>query len=160
RHANVIAEALAHAALAVEAAQDRQRHANLRFLPGVPLQIASDHQAEKLLTAAELDIGPDLHAVVTLHERVQTPVHVDGRAGLQTLGEVIALQHALHGNLAGQVENVEKREAAKPFPVVADDRLGNVDDLANLFEVIARVGLHLLHGQVGARLIAAARIAD
>ena len=36
--ADVVAEALAHAALAVEAAQDRQRQADLRLLAGVLLQ--------------------------------------------------------------------------------------------------------------------------
>ena len=44
--ADVVAQALAHAADAVEAAQDRQRQARLRLLSLVALKIARDHQAE------------------------------------------------------------------------------------------------------------------
>src|SRR5205823_11241922 len=160
RDTNVIVQALAHAALAVEPAQDRQRQTNLRLLTGVPLQIATDHQAEKLFATAQLDVGVDRHAVLTLHERVETFMQIDRRAGLATLGEVIALQHALHGDFPREVEDVEEREAAEPVPVVPDFRLGDIDHLADLLEVVARVGFHLLGRQPGAGLIAAAGVAD
>ena len=48
--------------------------------PGVALQIAADHQAEELLAAAQLDVGLDLDAVVTLHQRVETFVQINRRA--------------------------------------------------------------------------------
>src|SRR5262249_8112016 len=147
--ADVVAEALAHAAHAVEAAQDRQRHADLRFLAGVALQVAADHQAEQLLAAAQLDVRTDLHAVEALHQRVQALVQPNGRAGLEALGEIVALQHALHGDLAGQRQHVEELKAFEPVAVVGDLGALDVDDLANLREVILGVGLDLLLRQAG-----------
>src|SRR5207247_578560 len=135
-HADVVAQALTHAADAVEPAQNRQRHADLRFLPGVALQVAADHQAEKLLAAAKLDIRVNLHAVAALHERVKTFMQINRRPRFQPLGEVVALQHALHGDLAGQAEQIEKTEAAEPVAVVTHLGPVDVDDLADLLEII------------------------
>ena len=55
------------------------RQADLRLLPGVPLEVAADHQVEQLLRAAEFHVGLDLDAVLPLHQRVQALVQVDRR---------------------------------------------------------------------------------
>ena len=60
--ADVVAQALAHPPLAVGAHQDRHRHRHLRALPLRLLEVAGHHQAEQLLGAAQLDVGPDLDA--------------------------------------------------------------------------------------------------
>ena len=53
-----------------------------------------------------------------------------------------------------------KRELAEPVAVVVHLGLVDVDDLADLLQVIAGVGLDLLRGQPGAGLVAAAGVAD
>ena len=52
---------------AVKPAEDRQGQADLRLLAGIPLQIAADHQVEKLLRAAEFHVGPHVDGIVALH---------------------------------------------------------------------------------------------
>src|SRR5262249_41614678 len=116
--------------------------------------------AEQLLAAAEFDVRVNLDAVVPLHERVQAFVQVDRRARLAPLREVVALEHALDRDLARQREDVEEREPGEPVAVAMHLGLADVDDLADLLEVVDRVGLDLLLREPGARLIAPARIAD
>ena len=91
----------------------------MRLLAGVALQITTDHEVEELLATAEFDIGADFHTVLALHERIETLVQVNGLAGLQALGEVVPLQHALHGDLACQLQERVEVKTTEPFAVVA-----------------------------------------
>ena len=68
--ADVVAETFAHAFLAVESDQDRQSERDLRSLTATVLQVAGDKQAEKLLGAAEFDVGADFDGVPTLHQGI------------------------------------------------------------------------------------------
>src|SRR5262249_34171226 len=115
--ADVVAQALTHAAHAVEATQDRQGDADLWRLTSVALQVTAHHQTEELLAPAQLDIGADLDRVTALHQWVEALVQVDGRLSLETFGEVVALQHPLHGDLARQGQHIEKTEPTEPVAV-------------------------------------------
>src|SRR5262249_33613576 len=105
--------------------------------------------------------GPDLDGVLPLHERIQALVQVDGHAGRgpEAVGEVVALQHALDGDPAGQRQDVEEVPPAEPLVVVTDLGPGDVDDLADLAEVATGVGLDLLLGEPGPGLVPAAGVA-
>ena len=59
-----------------------------------------------------------------------------------------------------QVEDVEERPRREPVAVVVDLGPVQVDDPADLAEVVLGVGLDLLLGQLGAGLVAARGIAD
>ena len=87
-------------------------------------------------------------------------MQVDRRARFDPLCEVVALQHTLHGDLAGQAEHVEEIEAAEPFTVITDLCFVDVDDFGDLLKIIAGIGLDLFLSEARARLIAAARVAD
>ncbi len=78
----------------------------------------------------------------------------------EAFGEVVALQHALHGDLTGQAQDVEERKFAEPVAVAVDLGLADVDDLADLGQVIARIVLDLFGGQPGPRLVPTAGVAD
>ena len=62
--------------------------------------------------------------------------------------------------LAGQRHHVEERHLAEPVAVVRDFGAVDVDDLADLKEIILGVGLDLFRREAGARLVAAAGVAD
>ena len=59
-----------------------------------------------------------------------------------------------------RAEHVEETETTEPVAVLPDFRLGDVDDLADLPEVVTGVRLNLFGSEAGARLIPAARVAD
>ena len=68
--ADVVAVGLRHLANAVEAFEQRHHHHHLLCLAGFLLEVAADEDVEKLVGAAELDIGADFHRVPALHHRV------------------------------------------------------------------------------------------
>ena len=61
--------------------------------------------------------------------------------------------------LAGQVEDLEERPLGEPVAVFVDLGLAQVDDAADLGEIVAGVGFDLLLGELGAGFVAARRIA-
>src|SRR5262249_49374200 len=160
RDTNVVAGTFAHLALAVQAAEDGHGDADLRLLPGIDLELPPNHQVVQLFATAQLDVGADLDAVAALHQRVEAFTQVDFPAGLDPFGEVVALQHSLHGDLTRQTQHVAEGEAAEPLPVVTDLGPRDVDDAADLCQVVAGVGLDLLCRQPLARVVAAAGVAD
>jgi hypothetical protein len=87
-------------------------------------------------------------------------VQVDRLLFSEALGEFLALQHALHGDLAHQAHHVEEAELAEPVAVARHLQAVAVNDLFDLLEVVLRVRLHLLGRQAGAGLVPAAGVAD
>jgi hypothetical protein len=124
------------------------------------LQVPAHQQVELLVGAAELEVTLQRDRVVALHQRVQELVHADGRAGLVALVEVIALHHARHRVLGGELDHAARAERVAPLGVAADLRLLRVQDQRGLLEVGLGVGLDLLTGQRRPRGVAAGRIAD
>ena len=93
--ADVVAEALAHLLHAVEPFEERHHERDLLRLAFLALQIAADEDIEKLIGAADLDVGLHLHGIPALDDRVLDFVEADGRALLETLVEILALEHLL-----------------------------------------------------------------
>ena len=80
--------------------------------------------------------------------------------GGDSLGEIFAGRHLADGHLARQVENIEEAPFREPIAVLVDLGLAQVDDPADLGEIVDGVGLDLILGQLGARLVAARGVAD
>ena len=53
--------------------------------PALRCRSPADQVVERLVGAAELDVGPDAHRVPALHQRVEELVHADGDLGLEAL---------------------------------------------------------------------------
>ena len=68
---DVVAQRLAHLLDAVGADQQRHGEHGLRRLAARALQLAADQVVERLVGAAELDVGPDLDRVDALQQRVE-----------------------------------------------------------------------------------------
>src|SRR5271157_2420215 len=159
-HPDVIPQALAHPPDAVGADQDRHRESDLGLLALGLLQVARYQQTEELLGSSEFDIGPDLDRIPALHEGIEALMEIDWLFGGDSLGEVFAGAHLAQGHVPHQVENLEERPFREPVAVVVNLRSVQVDDPADLLEVIAGVGFHLRLGQFGPGLVAAGGVAD
>ena len=90
-----------HLLRAIEAHQERHGDDGLLGLTGVFLQLAADEHVEELVGAAELDVAFEHDGVVALHERVEKLDDGDRAVARVALGEIVALQHAGDGHLAG-----------------------------------------------------------
>ena len=91
--ADVVAERLRHLLDAVRPRQDRDGEDRLLGHAVGALHVAREEQVERLVGAAELDVGADRDRVVALHERIEQLEHRDRRARGEALGEVVALEH-------------------------------------------------------------------
>ena len=67
------------------------------------LELAADQEVELLLGGAELEVGPDLDRVPSLHERVEQLVHADRLLGRHPLREVVALEQPGNRVLGSQL---------------------------------------------------------
>ncbi len=149
-----IARGLRHALHAVRTWQDAADDAHQRFLAERLLQFAPRHDdIEQLVRAAHLNIRLHGNRVVALHQRVECFVQKDRFAFLETIGKIIARQKLLDGEILPQPDQVHQRKFREPFAVVADFRLGAVEQAKGLVGVRCRVGGHLLRGQDGTRLV-------
>ena len=79
--------------------------------------------------------------------------------GGQTLGEILSGRDLREGHQAGEVENLEKGPLREPVAVVMNLGLGEVDDLADLIEVVLGVFGHLGFGQARTGFVAARGVA-
>ncbi len=107
---DVVALAFAHLQAAVGARQRfAHNHGNLRLLAQALLQFAPRHQdVEQLILAAHLYVRFLGDGIVGLHQRVEELVQVDGLPGINALAEILAHKELLHGEVAGQPDNVRK----------------------------------------------------
>jgi hypothetical protein len=158
--ADEVALALGHLLDAVQTHQQGHGQDALRLLAVFGLQRAADQQVELLIGAAEFEIGLQRHRVVALHQRVKHLVQADGRAGLVTLGEVVALEHARHGVLGGQLDHAAGAQRVAPFAVVANLGALRIEHQAGLAVVGLGVRLDLFARQRRPCDVAARRVAD
>ena len=87
-------------------------------------------------------------------------MHRDGRAFLETAGEIVALHHARHGVARGQRDHAARPQRVAPLAVPAHLGPVHVDDQPDLVEVGLGVRLDLLARQRRARAVAPGRVAD
>ena len=159
--ADVVAQAFAHATNSVEANKNWRHHADLLIDAGVFLQIASEHEAVKLLGAAEFDVRLNLDRVPGLHHRVQTFVEEDGLLIFVAFGEIVSCQKLGDGDLAAEIQDLGQPHFPEPVAVAVHFCLVEVDDLADLFQVVASVVLDVFFGQLlRTSCVAPAGIAD
>ena len=108
------------------------------------LYLAAEQQVEKLVRASDLDVGVDGDRVVCLVERIQDLVRADGRASLEAVGEVLALEHLLESRLAKQSQQVGALHLAEPFGVASNLELVAIEDEMDLVEIRARRSVDLV----------------
>lgn len=87
-------------------------------------------------------------------------MEADGLVIGETLGEVVALQHARYRHLGGEMHHTCEVELAQPLAVKPDDRLFPVQDPGQLCDIGFGIGLDLFRGEHGTRCGASGRIAD
>ena len=142
--------------------EDREREADLRLLSRSLLQRAAHEQVERLVRPAQLDVRFQVDRVLALRERVQKLVERDRLAAAVAVLEVVALQHARHGDVGRQPDHVGERHRVQPVAVVDDRELlrTRVEHERGLLEVALAVGARLGLGQRRPRLGLARRVAD
>src|SRR5207245_2014332 len=102
------------------------------------LYLAAEQQVEKLIRASDLDVGVDGDRVECLVERIQDLVRADGRASLEAVGEVLALEHLLESRLAKQSQHVGALHLAEPFGVASNLELVAIEDEMDLDVPLAK----------------------
>src|SRR5215210_3387399 len=160
RHADVVADGLAHLDPAVRADEERGRDHALRPLPVVLHDLPAHEQVVELVRTTELDVGVYGDGVVGLHQRIQKLGQGDPVVRREALAEVVPLQDAGYGRRPGQPYQVGHRERGEPLRVVADLRPTTVEDHVSLIEVALRVLLYLSRGEDRTRLRSPGRVAD
>ncbi|EKE16755.1 MAG: hypothetical protein ACD_10C00820G0001 [uncultured bacterium] len=112
--ADVVAQRFGHFVDAVQPFQQRHGEHALRRLAKMLLQFAPHQQIEFLVGAAQLDVRPERHGVIALHQRIDEFVDGDGLVALVTLAEIVALQHLRHGVRGRQLDQVNCTEFIHP----------------------------------------------
>ena len=131
-YADVVAEAFAHLLHAVEPLQDRHDEHNLGRLAFFLLQIAPDQDVEKLIGAAEFDIGLDLDGIPALHDRILDFVSVDRLLLFDPVPEIFALQHLLQRDAAVQADDFVEGHFLEPIAVKDDSRPARIENFEGL----------------------------
>src|SRR5262249_42857757 len=108
----------------------------------------------------ELDITVENHGVISLEQRVQELVDVDGAFGRVTFREVVALEHSSNGVLRAELHDFEGRELAEPLGVVADHGAIFIEHLEGLNLIRLRGREDLLAAEGRPKLVTSSRIAD
>ena len=124
------------------------------------LQAAPHQQVEFLVGAAQLHVGLQGDRIVALHQRIQEFMDGDRLLRGVALGEIVTLQHAGHGELAGQLDHVRGRHLAEPLGIEAQLGLFAIQHLEHLVGVGAGIGLHVFARQRLAGGILATGVAD
>ena len=161
--ADRVAQALRHfVAGAVGPDQQRRNHAYLRRLALFALKLATGHQIEFLVGAAEFDVSAHLNRVPTLHNRIHQFVQSHGLIVLQALLEGIALDHLGNGEAAHQAQGLVESHRLEPIAVADDFQPVGVfvQDQRSLREVRLEVGFDLRVGKHRAGFVLPRRIAD
>ena len=157
---DVVAQRLAHLLDAVGADEQRDGENHLRFQAVVAHDVAADQQVKQLVGAAHLDVGLELHRVVGLRQRIQELVDADRLVGFEAFLELIALQHARHRVLAGELDEAGGAQLLEPGGVELEPRLALVENLERLLPVGFGILEDLFTGGLRPRFGPPGRIAD
>ena len=102
----------------------------------------------------------DGNRIVRLEQRVEKLHHRDCLTAPVARGEVVAVEHAVHGVLGAEAHHVFQGKILEPGSLPGNLDLVYVHDLAHLVEVGLGIGLHFLGAEHLARGGASRRIAD
>ena len=158
--ADVVAEALGHFALAVEADEDGHGENGLAGEAVLALDFAVDEEIEFLLGGTEFDVGFQGDGVVGGEERVEEFVDGDGVAFVETLAEVFAFEHAGETIVRAEADDGFGGELGEPLAVVADFGFGGVEDFEDLREIGFGIGVYLFASERRAGFGNAGGVAD
>ena len=158
--ADVVVLALGHLLDAVQAFEQRHGQDALWLLAVLLLQVAAHQQVELLVGAAQFQIALERDTVIALHQRVQEFVHADRHARGEAVVEIVALHHACHGVLGGQLDHAARTERITPLTVVTDLGARRVQHQRGLLVIGLGVGLDLLARQRRAGVVAARGVAN
>ena len=157
---DVVAERLAHLLDAVGADEQRHGEDGLRLLAAGALKFPPDQVVERLVGAAELDVGANFDRVDALQQRVEELGQADRLPAGEAAGEVVALKQLGDGDLPGVAEDVGEPHRRQPVGVVDDLGALGVEDAHQLVEVAARVRDDVLRALRGPGGGAPGRVAD
>ena len=104
-------------------------------------------------TSADLHVGLLGHSIVSLHERVERLMEVDGLLPGQSQGEVLTSKELLDREILTEADQVEQCQLAEPFAIVADYGLPRIQHTEGLLRVGLGVFRHFLLGQQRTRLV-------
>ena len=158
--ADGVAVRLRHLLHTVEAFDDRRHQDDLGLLAVAALQLASGNEVEFLVGAAQLNVGFEGDRVVALRQRVEQLVQGDGLFFLETLVELVALEHLRDGEVRGEADHALEAKIVEPLGVEANFGFVAVEDAEYLFRVRLRVFLDLFPRHLLARDRAPRRIAN
>ena len=129
---------LAHL-LAIQALEERDGEDLLRRLAELALELAAREDVEELIGAAHLDVGLGGDGVVRLQERVEQILDRDRRLLLHSFAELLALEHLLRGEAAGEIDDVFESELPEPLGLEDDPAAFLRHDHVELLHVGLRV---------------------
>jgi len=155
-----VAQGLAHLLHPIEALQDGDGDDDLGLLTVFTLDVAPHEQVEELVRAPQLHVGLKGHGVVSLDQGVDQLVDGNGALALETLFEILPLEHPRHGVLGAKTDEVLGAELGHPLAVEDDLRLFRIEYLEDLFRVGLGVFQHLFAGEGRAGLRASRGVAD
>jgi len=124
--------------------QDRKGQTYLGLLTECFLELAAGQQVEELLGSPQLNVSLERDGVVALHQRVHKLVQPDWVTVLITVGEVIASQELLHGEVSGHADDVLESEMSQPVGVVTYLGFLRVKDAKGLLCISAGILCQLL----------------
>src|SRR5262249_42352460 len=131
------------------------------LLPQALLQLTPGHEdIEQLILTAHLNIGFLGYGVVSLHERVEELVEVDGLTGVDTLAEVLTYQELLDGEIACKADDVGKVEGGEPFVITTHAGQIPIQNFEGLLGIGTGMFVHLLYCQLVAGFVFVRGVAD
>ena len=87
-------------------------------------------------------------------------MHADGGTGFEPVMEVVALHHARHGVLGGELDHAHRSQGQAPFAVVADLGFFRVEHQRGLLVISFSVFFDLLWCERRTGTVAARRVAN
>jgi hypothetical protein len=103
------------------------------------LQVTGEHEAVELFGAAQFNIGTDFNAVPCLHDGVQAFMQKDGTLFAVAFGKVVACEQLSDGDATAEAENICEGHAAEPVSVAMHFGSLQIDNFADLVEVVAGI---------------------
>ena len=143
---------LGHLLDAVQPLEDRNGDRDLRLPPVRALQVPPEQQIERLVGAAELDIGAERHRVVGLGERIEELVETDRTAAPVARRKILALEHLGDGDVRRLADDVLEGERREPGRVELEANPCHVEHAAELRAIRFRIDTDLLARELLARL--------
>ena len=158
--ADVVTVGLGHLTNAIGALEQRHGERDLGLHAHLLHELTAGEQVEKLIGAAHLHVGLDLHGVESLHHGIQELMQGDRRLRLVALGKVIALKNAGDGELGAHLQQTGQIHRKDPVAVVHDGGLLGIQDLHGLAHIGLGIGLDLLLRKLRTRGVLARGVAD